>query len=396
MASEPIPGPNAASGGPNKSKGDEDGDRVPDVLNDPAKRRELLRKYGYTEDDLRTRAKRKLFYQAVRNNYTRAEAKKARDAVYVNDEATVREIVDESGFTMELIRAYPELRTVFRRLSDLLARGEITEDDLYRKFREFVEDTKFGKRTNEEITADLDRYGRNNQANWRKRVADAVTRITEFYAGEDGGQLDTATAEELAIELIYAGDENDQMALARRVRRWISENRQPAAEDEPAIDEQYNPGGERGRVRVQLANWFTANGLVVSSDQLETYIDQIQSGASTVDELKQWYRDNRLAVTYAGFADDFARGMDVSEIALDFRSAMANLLEKSIEDVNFDDPLVQRAMQRRGEDGKPKPMTRYEFEQEVRGTEEWQKTDNAMSVYTDIGEGILRSFGFRG
>lgn len=134
----------------------------------------------------------------------------------------------------------------------------------------------------------------------------------------------------------------------------------------------------------------------MQSETLDGYIDQIQTGGTTIDELKQWYRDNRLSVTYGGYADDFARGMDASEIAMDFRSVMANLLERTIEDVDFDDPLVQRAMQRRGEDGKARPMTRYEFEQEVRSTDDWQKTDNAMSMYTDIGEGILRSFGFRG
>ena len=229
-----------------------------------------------------------------------------------------------------------------------------------------------------------------------------ATRIAEFFTAEAGGQIDQAVADEIAIAMIYAGEENDQMSLARRVRKWITDNRKPADDgtDDGTVDDgaedEYTPGGERGRIRITLANWFSANGLVVSSEQLDTYIDQIQSGASTLDELKQWYRDNHLAVTYSGYADDFARGMDASEIAMDFRSVMANLLERTIEDIDFDDPLVQRAMQRRGEDGKPRPMTRYEFEQEVRGTSDWQKTDNAMSMYTDIGEGILRSFGFRG
>ena len=378
-------------------KWDKNRDGIPDVLDDPAKRKELLKKYGYTEGDLRTKAKRDLFYEAVRKEYSRKEAKESYNEVYVNDEATVREIVDESGFTMELLRAYPELRDVFRRLSDMLARGKITEAELYPKFKELIAKTAFGKRTNSEIAADLDRYGRNNQANWRQRVSRVVTRISEFLTAESGGTMDDATAEALAIELIYAGEEQDQSALARRVRAWIKENRDPdVAEPVPGEDAEFQPGGDRGRYRIQLANWFTANGLVVSRDELEKYIDDIVTGASDIEQIKQFYRDNRLAVMYPGFADDFKRGMDAANIALDYRSVMASLLERTIEDINFEDPLVQRAMQRRGEDGKPRPMTRYEFEQEIRGTDEWQKTDNAMSLYTDVGEGILRSFGFRG
>lgn len=380
-------------------KWDKNADGVPDVLEDADTRKRLLRKYGYTEADLKNKASRDLFYEAVRKEYSRKEADAARDEVYVNDRATVSEIVDKSGFTMELIRAYPELREVFRRLSDMLARGKVTEQTLFAKFEELIADTAFGKRTNTEIAADLDRYKENNESNWLKRVERTVTRISEFFTAEAGGQLDQAAAEELAIELIYAGEETDQMAVARRVRRWITDNRKPADDDDAAGEpgsQEFTGGGERGRLRTTLANWFSANGLVVQSETLDGYIDQIQTGGTTIDELKQWYRDNRLSVTYGGYADDFARGMDASEIAMDFRSVMANLLERTIEDIDFDDPLVQRAMQRRGEDGKARPMTRYEFEQEVRSTDDWQKTDNAMSMYTDIGEGILRSFGFRG
>lgn len=381
-------------------KWDKNANGIPDVLEDADTRKELLRKYGYTEADLKNKAARDLFYEAVRKEYSRKEANEARDKVYVNDRASVRDIVDKSGFTMELIRAYPELREVFRKLSDMLARGKVTEENLFAKFEELIEKTAFGERTNSEIQADLDRYKENNENNWKQRVQRVATRVSEFFTAEAGGQLDQAVADEIAIAMIYAGEENDQMSLSRRVRKWITDNRQPADDgtDDGTVGsgDEYTPGGERGRLRITLANWFSANGLVVSSGQLDTYIDQIQSGASTIDELKQWYRDNRLSVTYSGYADDFARGMDASEIAMDFRSVMANLLERTIEDIDFDDPLVQKAMQRRGDDGKPRPMTRYEFEQEVRGSEEWQQTDNAMSVYTDIGEGILRSFGFRG
>ena len=130
-----------------KKEWDKNDDGIPDVLDDPAERSRLLRKYGYTERDLRTSAKRDLFYEAVRKEYSRKEAKQAFGEVYVNDQATVRDIVAESGFTMELIRAYPELREVFRKLSDLLARGKVTESGLFAKFEELMQDTAFGRRT---------------------------------------------------------------------------------------------------------------------------------------------------------------------------------------------------------------------------------------------------------
>ena len=408
MADSPRVSSDSPSGGPKEGpKWDKDSDGVPDVLADEAERKRLLRKYGYTEGDLKTAAKRKLFYEAVRKEYTRKEAREAFDEVYVADEATVREIVADSGFSMALIQAYPELRDVFRRLSDMLARGKITEDTLYDKFKELLADTDFGRRTNSEITADLDRYTRGGKKNWEQRVGKLVTRITDFIRGELGTEVaaafSDADAQAIALEMIYAGEETDIDALARRARDWFKNWRVKDDETDPApgLDDDTDAadpviGGERGRFNTMLMQWFGANGLVVSRNDVDKWLDQILDGSMSVDQVKQWYRDNKFSLDYAGFADEFARGRDVADIALNYRDIMARLLETNVEDIDFDDPLVQRAMQRRGDDGKPVPMTRYEFEQEVRGTEAWDKTTNAMSTYTDIGESILRSFGFRG
>lgn len=408
MADSPGISSDSPSGGPKEGpKWDKDRDGVPDVLNDEAERKRLLKKYGYTEGDLKTAAKRKLFYEAVRKEYSRKEAKDAYKEVYVADEATVKEIVADSGFSMALIQAYPELRDVFRKLSDMLARGKITEDTLYDKFKELLEDTDFGKRANSEITADLDRYKRGGKANWEQRVSKLVTRITDFIRGEMGTDVANAftdvDAQAIAIEMIYAGEENDMDALARRGRDWFKNWRVQDDETDPdaGVDDGTDAaepviGGERGRYNTMLMQWFGANGLVVSQPDVDRWLDQILDGSMSVDQVKQWYRDNKFSLDYAGFADEFARGRDVADIALNYRDIMANLLETNIEDIDFNDPLVQRAMQKRGDDGKPLPMTRYEFEQAVRGTEAWDKTTNAMSTYTEIGEGILRSFGFRG
>lgn len=399
MASAPAPGGEGAASGTSREgpKWDKNRDGIPDVLDDPAERERLLKKYGYSEGDLNTSAKRKLFYEAVRKEYSKKEAKKAYDEVYVNDEATVKEIVADSGFTMDLIQRYPELRDVFKRLSDMLARGKITEETLYAKFKELIGKTDFGKRTDEEIAADLDRYGKNNEANWKKRVADTVTRITRFLTTESGQSISERNARRIAVDLIYAGKETDPQAIADYVREWMVSKREPVDPENPQEPGDIaDVGGQRGSWQAQLLTWLSRNGVMVTQNEMNKWLDDIASGATDIEQIKQQIRNTRFSVDYAGFADEFARGMDVADIALNYQAAMANLLEKNVEDIGLDDPLVQRAMQRRGDDGKAKPMTRYEFEAEVRNTDEWQKTTNAMSMYTDIGESLLRSFGFRG
>lgn len=394
--SERRPGKGNPSGGPNDDapKWDKDQDGVPDVLNDPATRTELMRKYGYTEDDLRTKAKRDLFYQAVRKDFTRKEAKAAYGEVYVNDEASVPDIIEQSGFTMELIKAYPELRDVFRKLSDMLARGKITEDKnaIYAKFQELIGDTAFGRRTTSEILADLDRYKKDNKQNWDKRVSDMVRNIETYLKRLNGGTIDSASATDLALKMIYAGEETNSEALARRVREWLGTGSMGDKGGTDAVDY----GGSLGTYQDQLTRWFASNGLTVSKNELDKWLLSIDSGAETVDSVKQWYRDKRLAVNYASYADEFAKGFDLTDVASGYMASMSNILEKNMADISLDDPYLKRALQYTDDSGKPRKMTGWEFERLLRDSPEWQKTNNAMSVYTDIGEGILRSFGFRG
>lgn len=397
--SDRRPGRGNPSGGPNSDapKWDKDQDGVPDVLNDPATRTELMRKYGYTEADLRNKAKRDLFYQAVRKDFTRKEAKAAYGDVYVNDEASVPDIVEKSGFTMELLKAYPELRDVFRKLSDMLARGKITEDQnaLYVKFQELMAKTAFGRRTDSEILADLDRYKKNNQANWAKRVSDMVTRLTEYITNDSGLSIDSATAQDIALKMIYAGEENREDALRRRAKEWYDSTGRGANDGtEPGTETDF--GGQMGTNQDALNRWFSANGLTITANEMNNWLSKIRDGSESIDSVKQWYRDNRLALKYAGYADEFAKGFDLTDIAANYQSTMSQLLEKDMNTIGLDDPWLQKALQGTDADGNPKKMTTWEFEKLLRDSPEWQKTNNAMSVYTDIGEGILRSFGFRG
>jgi hypothetical protein len=384
-----------SGGGQEVPEWDKNQDGIPDALNDPSNRAALLRKYGYTEADLKSKAKRDLFYEAVRKDYTRKEAKKAYGEVYVNDQATVRDIVEKSGFTWALIQSSPELKDVFRKLSDLLARGVITEDpaSLYAKFRDLIDSTDFGRRTDSEIAADLDRYQKGNGKNWNKRVSDMVTVLKEYVTNDSGLTLDDAAAQQLALDMIYAGEENDPAATRRRVGDWYTSTGLTGGEGEGTPTDF---GGQMGTWQDQLTRWFSSNGVTYTANELNTWLSKIRDGGETVDSVKQWYRDKRFSIDYGGFADEFAQGFDVADIAMSYRQTMADLLERDINTVDLSDPMVQRAMQNRGDDGKPKPLTKYEFERLVRQSPDWDKTTNAMSAYTDIGESILRSFGFRG
>lgn len=430
--SDKRPGRNSASGsgyGKPPAKGpdwDVNDDNVPDVLDDPKKRRALLRKYGYTENDLKFSAKRQLFYKAVRQNLSRADARQQYKDVYVNDQASVAEIISKSGFTLELIRRFPELRNVFARLSDLLARGVITEspDALFNKFKELVDDTAFGKRATSEVRADFYRYRSDTDQDFQQTFGSLIERINEVATGMRG-PVSAAVARKMALDLMYADSgflmgNFDESEITRRLRPILfptgggdtggggtdssggsggdtgGGGTTDGGTDNGDDAGTGNLGGTAGKWQDELVSWFAANGITVSQSAIDRHLADLSNGYKTIDQIKQDYRDGYLTRHYAGYADLFKGGMDLSDIALDFRTRAANILEMSVDSIGLDNDLVQRALNYRDDKNNPAPMTFYDFDRLVRQDPNWDKTDSAMSMYTNIGESILSSFGFRG
>lgn len=403
------PSDEEAHGGPPGPKWDRNNDNVPDVLNDPEERARLLKKYGYTEDDLKFGAKKRLFYQAVRKEYSKKEAKEAYKGVYKNDDVDFDKLLAEWHFSLGIIKQNPELQRMFERISDRIARGVWPEDAkaAQAEFDRLLDETKFGQRPDREIFADLQRYGAGAEtfADNVKKLMDEIGRVADGLAG-GSFNLSREDRRKVALDLVYHEDgfrqgsgfdpEVVKRYLKPYVRKYLKESDNGTTDvTDPSQDGVTSGiGGDLGDTRNTLMRWFSNNGITVTKPMLDQYLLDIDAGKVTVDQVKQTWRDGYMTRNYGQYADLFKGGVDIADVAADYRSRAAALLEKN--DVSFDDPLVQRALQTRGPDGKPVQMTLYDFERMVRTSPEWDLTTNARSAYTDIGESILRSFGFRG
>lgn len=353
--------------------------------------KDALKKYGLDEADLKNQQKRTLLADAIEGKWSRDQFKGRYDT-YVADSADWdwEQIVTQYGYSLGVLKEYGnELRPIFKWLAGELQKGE-TPANLKAEFDRRVSQTKFGDRTSTEIEADLARFGssrKDYQANLR-RLTQEIRRVAVRKYGEGVlNSLSDGKAWDLAASLVYDQpgflDGNfDQQAIEQSLMSFAT----PATAD----------GGEVGGYKVALNAWLSANGVVMTGERVNDYVRKMESGALDFAQVKQDIRNNDFVRQYAGYADLFKQGQDVADIAMDFRQSAANLLEKSLDSVTIDDPLVKRALQYKGADGKPVQMALYEFEREVRKTPEWDMTNNAMAAYTDIGETILRNFGFRG
>lgn len=369
--------------------------------------RDALRKFGLDKEDLVNQQKRGVLADAIEQKWSKDRFKANYDArVAESADFDWQEIVSQYGYSLGVLREYKDqLKPIFQWLAKKLQKGESIEN-LRAEFNERVGRTEFGRRTSDEINADLMRYDKQKKEDWRKVVGDLAKEVRRVAQGKYGDSilrvLEGSKGRDLAIQLIY--DDNaflngnfDSEKILRAVEPlWRNNSSDTQPDSQPGAQPGTVTGGDAGNYETQLNTWLSRNGVSMDSLVLKDYLDKLLNKNWTMEQVKQDIRNTKFTRLYSGYEKFFAQGQDVSDIALDFRQAAAGLLEQSIDSIGIDNLLVQKALQHKGADGKPAPMALYEFEREVRRSPEWDKTDNAMRTYTDIGETILRNFGFRG
>jgi hypothetical protein len=162
-------------------------------------------------------------------------------------------------------------------------------------------------------------------------------------------------------------------------------------------------GGAYATAVDELAEYGQLMGFTLSDTTRKDYQrrligDVTESGLrarTTPDQIKKEIRDKQ-ALLYPMFADDFAVGRTLWDVTSSQRKVWANLLEKSEDDLDWDDPLWK--------DGKIFTMTddktgkivarpAWDAEKLVKQDERWQYTENATRLYEGYGIGIMNKFG---
>jgi hypothetical protein len=190
--------------------------------------------------------------------------------------------------------------------------------------------------------------------------------------------LDDAILEDLVKQQRRLGLNNQQ--LLQRLNDFIS----PVGQDFR---------GQAGEVQTDLVQWARSNGLRLRDADVQDYVRRVTTGSITLDDVKDDLRRTYLAGMYPAWSDKINQGLDPSSLFAPYRNAAADLLEMS--DIDLDDPIMKRAAQYVGADGKPAQLPLYQFEEEVRKDPRWQYTDNAYQSYARVGTDLLRMFGLR-
>jgi hypothetical protein len=162
-------------------------------------------------------------------------------------------------------------------------------------------------------------------------------------------------------------------------------------------------GGAYSTAVDDLAEYGNLMGFTLSDTTRKDYqrrlIGEVTTGGlrtrATPDQIKKEIRDKQ-ALLYPMFADDFAVGRTLWDVTASQRKVWANLLEKSEDDLDWNDPLWKDGKIFTMVDektGKIVARPAWDAEKLVKQTEDWQYTENATRTYEKYGIGILNKFG---
>jgi hypothetical protein len=224
---------------------------------------------------------------------------------------------------------------------------------------------------------------------WEDKVRDARNAVNDLARQTYNLNLTDETLDRLARRFIYEGWDTNPRGL----QVWMAER--------------VERGGERTE---------TLTGGTIESNERDLRDLARRFGVSQTDE---WFADNannllnpdsgitreklvndmisQAESLYPVFSGQLSENYTVRDAASPYIAQLSRWLEVDAESVELDDYLLSKAFTSvQDEKGQPKAMSLWDFQKEIRADDRWQTTENAMTVYTDFGERMLKMFGFRG
>lgn len=161
------------------------------------------------------------------------------------------------------------------------------------------------------------------------------------------------------------------------------------------------PEGPIGKNFVQIKNFASRNGIMMSDDAASDYATKIVTGKLDEDTIFNTIRES-AASAFPKFADKIKAGIDLKTLADPFIQSMSSILEIPYTSIDLFDPTIRNALSggyskvtatpgmggvSRGE------YTLYDFEKDLRQDARWQYTKNAKKVVADSALKVLQDFG---
>lgn len=282
-----------------------------------------MSRYNVDESDLKSVQKRQVLAQAIENKWTRDEYKGNYDR-YVPEEQDYdfETIVRKYGYSLGVLKEYKkELNPIFKWLAGELQKGESLEN-LQAAFERKLNNTDFGRRTSDELKADIARYG-TQRRDFKETLKSLRTKIKEVakqkYGESIADDIDEGVAHQVALDLMYSDadfltadfDTFNTNAIIRALEPYQKENlKQKPVTDGGLADGETGTGddalgaaddltGAWGSNRATLAAWLSRNGVVLDQSRMDEYLWALDNKTMDLDTIKQDVRNRNFTTRYS-------------------------------------------------------------------------------------------------
>lgn len=120
------------------------------------------------------------------------------------------------------------------------------------------------------------------------------------------------------------------------------------------------------------------NGLSLSNGYIANAYRRVLDGDTSLEQEQVRLREKFIAGMYPAWKDEIMQGQNVSDIASPYLETMATMLDIPAASIELSDPLVKRALQGVGEDGKPGIVPMWQFESQIRRDSRWQDSPEGL------------------
>lgn len=216
-------------------------------------------------------------------------------------------------------------------------------------------------------------------ATYRQNVQNLFANV-QMMASQLGATLTQSQLHQFAVDALFGGYDQNQAMLNEKFAQFVK----------PTSGNHF--GGQAGTYEDQIRQGMRDLGVFVPENQLDTQIQQIVGGQSSVQSVLAQLR-TQAAGMYPAYASQINSGMNVSDIASPYIGRAQQLLEQGPGAMNIQSPLIKNALQYTM-DGQPTAMPMYDFENAVRKDPRWLQTDNAQDSFMSNAHRVLQDFGF--
>lgn len=297
----------------------------------------------------------------------RDELKQLKQSATQETEASTeaRKLFEEYGYAYALIESDPSLQRLFRQF---LKEGSSWTQD---KIESLLRTTDWFKNSNQaKRNYEILRTG--DPGEFQDKLKKATDAVLE-QARLTGATITQEQARGFAEQVMQGG---------------ISATQLPKVFATTFIDfKNSDLVGRAGALQDKFNNLNRTAGRVLNPSQINNYVQQILTNEILENDAVDAIR-RASAAKYSRFADRINSGEDLEDIVTPWKTMAKNMLE--VEDIDLDDNLMLDAL----------TSNKYEsladFKRGIKKDPRWQKTNNARNEYFNIGQTILRDFGFLG